>query len=452
MLLAARVAFSVAIILIPFRLRLWTLHRTIPHLYPWYTDLTVFASDAVVLLTLVLWSLALSIAPRRPSLGPRHLWIPLAGMVAIGAASAMGSADPAISIYQALRLLLFFWFCVFVLNEIQALEWLVAPITIQLCIQSVVGLIQFLAQRSAGLQSLGEALLDPSQAGVGVVVAGGVRFLRAYGLSDHPNILGGSLAFGLVFLLGAYLQGRARWSILVAFTLGVPALLVTFSRAASLAFVAGAILLLGIEIGRRRWQLLKPLAMLALATLIPVSAIVATHSGFFGARLDANNSFGTPTMEQQSIGERAILINASLPLVRLHPLLGVGLGASPAALANEAPGLTIPYQPPHLVLLDAAIETGFPGAAIYLFLLLAPFALALRHVRQFLAEPARVTSLAVLLSIAIVGLFDYYTWLLPSGLLWQWLAWGIWGLANLQESAIPITTQTLVVDKAGAPA
>ena len=32
-----------------------------------------------------------------------------------------------------------------------------------------------------------------------------------------------------------------------------------------------------------------------------------------------------------------------------------------------------------------------------------------------------------LLAVTLIGLFDYYTWLLAPGRLWQWLAWGLWG-------------------------
>ena len=50
--------------------------------------------------------------------------------------------------------------------------------------------------------------LDPTQSGVSIVAAsGGSRLLRAYGLTDHPNILGGCLAFGLLLLLALDLQG-----------------------------------------------------------------------------------------------------------------------------------------------------------------------------------------------------------------------------------------------------
>lgn len=452
LLWAARLSFGAAIILIPFRLRLWTLPRPDPHLYAAYTDLLFFASDAAAILTVLLWSLALAFGGRRPSLGPRYVWIPLALFLSVAAAGVAMSADPLISAYQVLRLLLMFWFCFFIMNEVPLSSWLVVPITIQVCIQSLVGLGQFIVQRSLGLRTLGELSLDPSQSGIGVVVAAGVRLLRAYGLTDHPNILGGSLAFGLIILLALYLQGKARSAIWPTFALGVPALLVTFSRAAWLAFIAGSALLVAAEIVARRRPSIRSLAALALGGFIPVLAIILAHPGYFGARLDANNSFGSPTMEQQSIGERIILIDASMPLVLSHPLFGVGIGASPRALEREAPGLTIPYQPPHIAILDAAIETGLPGAVIYVFLLFAPFVIAIQNRGRFLSNRLAVLSLAVMLSLVIVGLFDYYTWLFPSGLIWQWLAWGLWGAAKLQPGTVPASSANIVVEKAGVTA
>jgi len=35
-------------------------------------------------------------------------------------------------------------------------------------------------------------------------------------------------------------------------------------------------------------------------------------------------------------------------------------------------------------------------------------------------------SSAALIGIAVIGLFDYYPWLLQPGRLWQWCLWGVW--------------------------
>src|SRR5207302_9516170 len=87
------------------------------------------------------------------------------------------------------------------------------------------------------------------------------------------------------------------------------------------------------------------------------------------------------------------------------------------------------YQPAHIVVLDVAAETGVGGALLYSILLLAPW-LALWRDRACLEwSPALIGASALLLALGLVGLFDYYLWLLAPGRLWQWLAWGLWAVA-----------------------
>ena len=51
-----------------------------------------------------------------------------------------------------------------------------------------------------------------------VLAANGIRFLRAYGLSIHPNILGGTLAVGSLFALGGFTEAggvrRVGWGLI----------------------------------------------------------------------------------------------------------------------------------------------------------------------------------------------------------------------------------------------
>ncbi len=98
------------------------------------------------------------------------------------------------------------------------------------------------------------------------------------------------------------------------------------------------------------------------------------------------------------------------------------------ALKAYYPKLDSPYSPPHWTLLDAALETGMLGAAFYLALLVFPFVAYFRQHHVFLPNPDAAAAIALLVSITLVGLFDYYTWLLQAGRLWQWLAWGLWAL------------------------
>lgn len=267
-LAGARLSFAAAIILIPARARLVLVPRRVPAIPADYTDFLLFAADVAVVLMLAFWVISLIVLPRRPSLGPRTIWIPLAGLVLAGFASSVRSYDPLLSVYHAIRLAGLFWFYVFVVNEIRSIRWVLIPVGIQIMIELTVALGQFVAQHSVGLQSVGELYLDPTRHGVSIVAADGIRLLRAYGLSDHPNILGGCLAFGLLLIIPAYVQGKSRWFALAALLPAGPALLVTFSRSAWLAFVVGVLLLILLAFVSRRTISLPRSASLGLAWLL----------------------------------------------------------------------------------------------------------------------------------------------------------------------------------------
>ena len=425
----ARVFFAAVVISIPLRYRITVLARPVPAVYDVYTDFLFFPTDAAMLLTLASWLISQALAPRRLKLGPRHIWIPLAALTAAGMISVASSYDAALSLYHAIRLVALFWFYLFVVNELTSPAWILIPAGVQIASQSIIALAQFIAQRSVGLQWLGELPLNPALTDTSVVVAGGLRLLRAYGLTDHPNILGGCLAFGLVLLLPSVLRWPAPPAAFSVFISAGAALLVSFSRAGWLAFLLGAAFVAGIEFINRRREVIKPLLSLSLACLILLASFVLAYRQFFGVRLNAGNSFSGLTPERQSIGERVLLINSALPLLQQHPLLGIGLGVTPLALKAYYPSFSLGYEPPHWALFDAALETGVLGGSSYLALLTFPVLVYIRRGKALMTSPLITVSLALLLSIGLVGFFDYYTWLLVPGRTWQWLAWGLWGFA-----------------------
>ena len=425
----ARCCFGAAVLLIPFRYRIILLPRPAVPVYRDYTDFLLYSADVAVLLMLALWSSSLALRPRRVTLGPRHIWIPLAGLTLAGWISSISSYDPHLSLYHALRLLVLFWFYVFVVNEMRSPAWILIPVGLQLTTQSIIAVAQFLAQRSVQLQNLGELSLEPASPGVSVVISGSIRLLRAYGLTDHPNILGGCLAFGLVLLSAIALRAKkwpAAWSIFIPAT---AALLVSFSRAAWVAFAVGISIVTVAEVVHRRWEAVRGSVWLGLSCAIVLASFILAYPRFFGVRINAGDSFSSPSAEQQSIGQRVILVKTAMPLLLDHPLLGVGLGASPLAMRTYYPDFALNYEPPHWTLFDAALETGALGAISYLALLVYPVLVFIRQRRVLWPDIVATTALAVLISIMLVGFFDYYTWLLSAGRMWQWLAWGIWGVA-----------------------
>lgn len=419
-------AFAATIILIPFRLRILLVSRPVPPIWRDYTDFLLFASDIVLFFTVLPWLLRLRLAGVKTSFSPRFFSLSLLALTLVAALSSFFSVDPALSVYHTLRLFLLYGFFLFVLNEVKSLQQLAAPLAIQVSIQSLVALGQFALQRSIGLQGLGEYLLDPSWNGVSVVFTGAIRVLRAYGLSDHPNILGGCLAFALV-LLFVYVSTEKKSNRLYigVFIFGSLALFSTFSRSAWLAAVLGfglAVILL--RTAQDSNAIRRGFAILLL-TLLFCTPMVWQNGEALGVRLGSNGSFQQVPSEIGSLGERAFLTSAGNELFMKHALTGVGIGAMPEGFLREFANFPVSYQPAHFVILESAAETGLIGATFYLFLILVPLALLWRKRNVPLSSDFIATS-ALLLSITVVGFLDYYTWLLAPGRLWQWLAWGLW--------------------------
>ncbi|MCC6501156.1 MAG: O-antigen ligase family protein [Anaerolineales bacterium] len=460
----ARFAFFATLALAPVRLRAILQSRPAEALYSDYTDFLLFIPDVILLITLIAWGFS----RRRDSspfrLGPALVWIPLAGLTASSLISAVSSVDASLSLYHALRLCLLFLFYLYIVNARISLFDIGLAVVLQGLLQAAVAIPQSILQRSVGLQSLGEYLLDPAWSGVSVISDGATRFLRAYGLSDHPNILGGCLAFSMIVLLTLYLRserkdsltsdttGFIRWSSspersgaetkgvsrpqrfiaffqIILFALCALALVMTFSRSAWLAFLAGAGFVIFFDAKSRGWASLKSALPLFACALLVTLPFVVTNASYFGARLNAANSFEAVRTERGAVKERIFLIEAANHVFSKHPLTGIGMSASPLALKNEIAQLpeTFNYQPPHFTLLTVALETGMFGAIFYFLLLILPWVTFSRRA-DLRANPQTIGVMGLLLAITVVGFFDYYTWFSIPGRLWQWLAWGLFAV------------------------
>ncbi|MGE5224185.1 MAG: O-antigen ligase family protein [Omnitrophica WOR_2 bacterium] len=445
----SQVSLGIAIVLAPFRYHHTILERSIPTIYGDYTNLYLYIADIPLILTLVFWLFSLVCVPRQVSLRPKLLTFSLAGLLGISILSNLFSIDPTLSLYNSVRMLALFGLYIYLINEVLNLWMILVPAGLQLFIQSVVGIAQVLRQHSLGLTTLQEFVLDPSVKGVSIVWTAATRSLRAYGLTDHPNILGGCLAFCLLLLAAGYLQSRSAWRPWLGglFGLGALALLLTFSRAAWLALVTG-ILLMGtwFAVMHERDRLLTLVGLCAAAFLI-LTPFIWSSSSYLGSRLNLDGSFSAATPENQSINERSLLVKQANQMIARHPLTGLGLGTFPEALRQQDPKYPFDYQPPHLVPMEIAAETGLPGAIFYLLALAAPWILLFtnrqamgvgsvkggrRAVPSVLSSPLPgnvylIGVTAALLAITVVSFLDYYPWLLNPGRIWQWLLWGLWG-------------------------
>ncbi|HNQ95053.1 MAG TPA: O-antigen ligase family protein [Anaerolineales bacterium] len=428
----ARSAFYATLILAPVRLRIVLQSRPSEAIYSDYTDFLLFLPDIALLVMLIAWRFAKRFNTKHFRFGPAFVWIPLAGLTASALISVASSADSALSLYHAIRLCLLFLFYLFIVNEQFSVFSIALAVGLQGALQTVIAIPQSILQRSLGLQAIGEYLLDPAWSGVSIISDGATRFLRAYGLSDHPNILGGCLAFSLLVLLTVYLRGERKNSLLlgIVFALLSLALLMTFSRSAWLAFAAGSVFIVWFEAKARGWAFFKPLALLFVCTVIVLIPFIVANSNYFGARFNAGGSFEAVRSERGAVEERLFLMASANHIFSKHPLTGVGMSASPLALRDEVPQLpeTFNYQPPHFVLLTVGLETGMFGAIFYFLLMILPW-VAFSRRADLRKNPHVIGAMGLLLAVTIVGFFDYYTWFSTPGRIWQWLAWGLVAVA-----------------------
>ncbi len=432
------VAFSALIVLSPFRARFELVSRPDAPVYGDYTDFLLFWSDVAFVALLALWGLSLLISGRVPRFGPPAIRWPIFGLLAVTWLSAAASIDPALSAYNALRLTAAAALGLYVINEIDSVGKIAPALVAMVVLQGVVGIGQAIDQESVGLHQLGELHLEVNVGGTSVVWSDeGPRQLRAYGLSDHPNILAGLLAVALVLVAGVAAGARDIWRapLAVVFALGCAALLLTFSRTGALALGFALLLILALFAYRRDWRSVGAWAAVALGGVIICLALIKPYGGELRQRGVVFDPSEVSSTERRSLSERETLVKVTNDVFVARPLLGVGVGALPKALKDRWPNFGYDYQPAHFALLTVAAETGIVGGMMYGALIVVPFLLLWWRRREL--TPELIAASGALLAVTILGLFDYYTWSLAPGRIWFWLILGLWAGAYMRREEGP---------------
>jgi O-antigen ligase len=428
----ARGSFAILLILLPFRLRIVAQARPVLGVYGDYTDFLFYAMDAAQVLVLLFWLCSLFLDKRKILFGHISIALPLFCLLTAALFSWISSLDAALSFYHLLRLVALFALYLFIVNEIQTPLWFSLPLGVQVFLQSVIAIGQSLAQRDLGVWWLGEYSLDPTAPFMSILEVDGVRFLRAYGLSDHPNILGGCLAFGMLALLCVIVaRCSEKWLRIFATIALIPAsaaLLLTYSRSAWVALMAGSLLLFSVAIFQRNPQGFWRGAFLTLVCALVLIPFIQNNRDYIAARFDVDNSFSNNRVERGAVVERLYLYDQAHKIFARNSLTGIGLGASVIAMQEYYPVFRMSYQPPHVSILAAAMEMGIPGAVFYVAAMILPFYCVFRN-RRYLQDDGIVMALVLILAVMVIGLFDHYPWMLVPGRLMHWLAWGAFAAA-----------------------
>jgi O-antigen ligase len=231
------------------------------------------------------------------------------------------------------------------------------------------------------------------------------RWLRAYGPFDHPNILGGVATISLLLLIyfiwtyRGQLKQAERIFVMIATICLSAGLLVSFSRAAWLAFIIGALAYF-IFLGEDRKEFITKTLSTKIIMLAVIILFAVPYYYVFVPRF-----VGTSRLETISTTERLSGDKESLALIAKNPLIGSGLGTYGLALHKEKPNQSVWfYTPVHNTFLLITSELGLIGLALFIWLSVLVFK-ALGADRE-----RRLAAIALVSSFVILMFFDH--WLL----------------------------------------
>lgn len=262
-----------------------------------------------------------------------------------------------------------------------------------LVIHAMWGLSHFIIQHDLNLYLVGESRINPELPGVAKFIINFAdsedasnKAIRAYGPYPHPNILGGTLAMGII-TAAALLRGHTSRPLFIITGVLFIGLIVTFSRSAWLAVLTGLLVVWNQFRKNSDNRSMERTFLL----LITITVLVFTPL-IFGRVTDPQDVAAI---------ERSQGVKASWQVIAKHPWWGSGAGRYQDTLqttlsADIAAASPWKIAPVHSVPLLIIAEYGILGTGI----MILPTVLILR--------PYLKKIWPALLPLAPLLLFDHY--------------------------------------------
>ncbi len=297
-------------------------------------------------------------------------------------------------------------------------------------IQSLIGIVQFVSQKSIGLYYLGESHLSPETLGVAKIVSHGTKYIRAYGTFPHSNLLAAFLVVSTVFnlyLIAKYYQiprgnfiSRGKLvisreiipmvSLIILLFLNVFGLFVSFSRAGVLGLVlSGSVFYFYLYQNTSRNIFSKQIALFIAVVAIPIAILWP----FLSTRA---------TITDNATKERVFYNTVGLKIALSKSFFGIGAGTSVLHMKQYSETDLKPWeiQPIHNFYLISWAEWGIATLA-WLFLLLYPIFLLFKRKMELWST----SLLAIGVSFLLLFLFDHYFYTIWPTQVLIWLILGI---------------------------
>lgn len=417
-LLVHRVFFYLTLICLPLQLGYHTwpswsivLGRRIDYLSP-----TLYITDLLVIGTILSWLTVYPSVLRYMFLNKGKSIVLLVGIGTYIFINILFAYSRQVAFLHWLRFAEFTLFSVYIYQTKPRLERVVLCLSVAILYSTLIGMLQFILQRSIGgpFWFLGERLFFQNTPGIAqaslYIMNGFIKIntglvLRAYATFPHPNVFGGFIAILFPLVVYVFLKEKQKYvSAFLCLTLiaSVLGLVITFSRSAIITAGFAAILVcvtkLQLFIRTNRIQLLAGLVLVLL-----LSSIILVMSQDL-----------TPTSETLSIRQQ--LTVSSVKIWRQSPLIGVGLGNFLLELPEAVPSKTVYFlQPVHNIYLLVLSECGLIGLFSFIAILAIAIIYQINIMRSNSSPGASgylLLSLGVMLTL---GLADHYLLTLQQG-------------------------------------
>jgi O-antigen ligase len=251
-------------------------------------------------------------------------------------------------------------------------------------------------------------------------------FFRVNSVFWDPSVYGRFLVVAILAALALVLtglRGRALLATTAALAATWAGLVFSFSQSSFAALVAGTLLAAGLA---WRWR--------AAAALVALSVVVLA-AGFATPQVRGELLDKSRSGLDEVTSDRASLVGQGSRIALDHPLVGVGVGGFKAAYAERTGlrGRDPARAASHTTPVTVAAETGFPGLALFLWLLAATLAPALRGLRH--DGPSRAALVAGLTLSAIVVHSCFYNAFFEDPLVWALVGLAALAVARREATA-----------------